>query len=74
MFKYLDTSVELLAGRQDTVVPPSMVRQHYFGMFEQGVDVSYHEFTCGHMGFTYHPKQDITSYILSAVAKGFADV
>eukprot|EP00958_Prasinococcus_capsulatus_P011438 scaffold1136_cov399-Prasinococcus_capsulatus_cf.AAC.2 len=71
MYHKLDMRVDLLAGEQDTVIPSSMVRQHYLNMQEQGVDVVYKEFACGHMGFTYHPRQDLTSYILSSLARGF---
>ena len=72
MYNYLDMKVELLAGEQDSVVPPSMVRQHYFTMHDKGVDVAYHQIACGHMGFTYHPKQHLTSFILSAFAETFS--
>jgi len=49
----LDIPVDLLAGKQDGVIPPDNVRHHYDQMLQQGVKVTYREFDTGHMDPTF---------------------
>ncbi|KAJ8630993.1 hypothetical protein MRB53_024316 [Persea americana] len=61
----IDVPVDLVAGRKDTVIPPSMVRKHYKLMKDQGVDVSYNESEYAHLDFTFSHREELLSYVLS---------
>lgn len=64
-YGFIDIPVDLVAGRKDQVIRPSMVRKHYKLMKEAGVDVSYNEFEYAHLDFTFSHRQELLSYVMS---------
>ncbi|KAM1098484.1 hypothetical protein ACFX19_015987 [Malus domestica] len=61
----IDVPVDLVAGRKDKVIRPSMVRKHYKLMDESGVDVSYGEFEYAHLDFTFSHREELLAYAMS---------
>ena len=64
----IDVPVDIVAGRNDGVIPPECVQRHVRHMEEQGVDVSYREFDYGHLEFSATVGHDLQSYILERIA------
>ncbi|XP_044477184.1 probable lipase C1672.09 isoform X2 [Mangifera indica] len=64
-YKLIDIPVDLVAGREDTVIRPSMVRKHYKLMKDSGVDVSYSEFEYAHLDFTFSHREELLAYVMS---------
>ncbi|KAF5445382.1 hypothetical protein F2P56_034433 [Juglans regia] len=61
----IDIPVNLVAGRKDKVIRPSMVRKHYKLMKESGVNVSYNEFEYAHLDFTFSHHEELLAYVMS---------
>ena len=61
----IDIPVDLLAGRKDNVIRPSMVKKHYSLMYKSGVDVSYNEFEYAHLDFTFSHHEELLAFIMS---------
>ena len=62
----VDVPVDLVAGKKDKVIRPSMVRKHYMVMIESGVaDVSYSEFEYAHLDFTFSHREELLAYVMS---------
>ncbi|XP_056175365.1 uncharacterized protein LOC115676704 isoform X2 [Syzygium oleosum] len=61
----IDIPVDLVAGRKDKVIRPSMVRNHYRKMKESRVDVSYSEFEYAHLDFTFSHREELLAYVMS---------
>ena len=62
----IDIPVDLVAGRRDNVIRPSMVKRHYSLMQESGVaDVSYNEFGYAHLDFTFSHHEELLAFIMS---------
>ncbi|XP_058091374.1 uncharacterized protein LOC131237557 isoform X2 [Magnolia sinica] len=61
----IDMPVDLVAGRKDRVIPPSMVRKHYRLMKNEGVEVSYNEFEYAHLDFTFSHREELLAYVMS---------
>uniref|UniRef100_A0A803P6T1 Partial AB-hydrolase lipase domain-containing protein n=1 Tax=Cannabis sativa TaxID=3483 RepID=A0A803P6T1_CANSA len=64
-YSFIDIPVDLVAGRKDKVIRPSMVRKHYKLMKESGVDVSYNEFEYAHLDFTFSHREELLAYVMS---------
>ncbi|PIM99715.1 Triglyceride lipase-cholesterol esterase [Handroanthus impetiginosus] len=64
-YGFIDIPVDLVAGRKDKVIKPSMVRTHYKLMKDAGVDVSYSEFEYAHLDFTFSHREELLSYVMS---------
>ncbi|XP_010695732.2 uncharacterized protein LOC104908335 isoform X1 [Beta vulgaris subsp. vulgaris] len=64
-FDLIDIPVDLVAGKRDRVIRPSMVRKHYNLMHEAGVDVSYNEYEYAHLDFTFSHREELLSYVMS---------
>ncbi|KAI3454898.1 hypothetical protein Pfo_011561 [Paulownia fortunei] len=64
-YSFIDIPVDLVAGRKDKVIKPSMVRKHYKLMKDAGVDVSYSEFEYAHLDFTFSHREELLSYVMS---------
>lgn len=64
-FEFIDIPVDLVAGRKDKVIRPSMVRKHYKLMKESGVNVSYNEFEYAHLDFTFSHREELLAYVMS---------
>ncbi|KAL2935496.1 Gastric triacylglycerol lipase [Bienertia sinuspersici] len=64
-FDLIDIPVDLVAGRKDKVIRPSMVRKHYNLMKEAGVKVSYNEFEYAHLDFTFSHREELLAYVMS---------
>lgn len=60
-----DLPIDLVAGRQDGIIPPEDVLLHYKAMEQAGVQVTYKEFNVGHLDVTFAVKDDIRHYVLS---------
>nr|XP_043614863.1 uncharacterized protein LOC122586905 [Erigeron canadensis] len=61
----IDVPVDLVAGRKDKVIPPSMVRRHYRLMRDAGLEVSYNEFEYAHLDFTFSHREELMGYVMS---------
>lgn len=61
----IDVPVDLVAGKKDKVIRPSMVRKHYRVMRDSGVDVSYNEFEYAHLDFTFSHREELLAYVMS---------
>lgn len=64
-YRFIDIPVDLVAGRKDKVIRPSMVRKHYKLMKDSGVDVSYNEFEYAHLDFTFSHREELLAYVMS---------
>lgn len=64
-YNLIDIPVDLVAGRKDRVIRPSMVRKHHELMKEAGVDVSYDEFEYAHLDFTFSHREELLGYVMS---------
>ncbi|GFP99976.1 lipase 3 [Phtheirospermum japonicum] len=64
-YGFIDIPVDLVAGRKDKVIKPSMVRKHYKLMKDAGVHVSYSEFEYAHLDFTFSHREELLSYVMS---------
>ncbi|XP_020532360.1 lipase member N isoform X2 [Jatropha curcas] len=67
----IDIPVDLVAGKKDNVIRPSMVQQHYRLMKDAGVDVSYSEFEYAHLDFTFSHHEELLAYVMSALKQAF---
>ncbi|CAN1788087.1 Lipase member N [Linum perenne] len=61
----IDIPVDLVAGKKDNVIRPSMVIKHYKLMKEAGVEVSYNEYEYAHLDFTFSHREELLAYVLS---------
>ncbi|KAK9669011.1 hypothetical protein RND81_13G102700 [Saponaria officinalis] len=61
----IDIPVDLVAGKKDKVIRPTMVRKHYTLMNEAGVDVSYTEYEYAHLDFTFCHHEELLLYVMS---------
>ncbi|CAA2988733.1 lipase 3 [Olea europaea subsp. europaea] len=64
-YGFIDIPVDLVAGRKDKVIRPSMVRKHYKLMKEAGVEASYNEFEYAHLDFTFSHREELLAYVMS---------
>lgn len=64
-YGFIDIPVDLVAGRKDRVIKPSMVRKHYKVMKDAGVEVSFSEFEYAHLDFTFSHREELLSYVMS---------
>lgn len=64
-YSLIDIPVDLVAGRKDKVIRPSMVRKHYKLMKEAGVEVSYNAFEYAHLDFTFSHHEELLAYVMS---------
>lgn len=64
-FDLIDIPVDLVAGRKDKVIRPSMVRKYYNLMKEGGVEVSYNEYEYAHLDFTFSHREELLAYVMS---------
>ncbi|KAF5733980.1 lipase 3-like isoform X2 [Tripterygium wilfordii] len=64
-YSLIDVPVDLVAGRRDRIIRPSMVRKHYKLMKEAGVDVSFREFEYAHLDFTFSHSEELLAYVMS---------
>lgn len=61
----IDIPVDIVAGRNDGVIPPECVRMHYEKMLNCGVGrVTYKEVDYGHLEFCTTVQHDLKKYIL----------
>ncbi|XP_047337590.1 uncharacterized protein LOC124941332 [Impatiens glandulifera] len=62
----IDFPVDLVAGRKDKVVRPSMVKFHHDLMKSAGVqEVTYNEFEYAHLDFTFSHREELLAYVMS---------
>ncbi|XWS48320.1 hypothetical protein CRYUN_Cryun13aG0065500 [Craigia yunnanensis] len=64
-YSLIDIPIDLVAGRMDQVIRPSMVQKHYKLMKDSGVDVSFKEFLYGHLDFTKSHQEELLAYLMS---------
>ncbi|KAM5571106.1 hypothetical protein ABKV19_011627 [Rosa sericea] len=60
----IDIPVDLVAGRKDKVIRPSMVKKHYKVMKNSGVNASYNEFEYAHLDFTFSHREELLAYVM----------
>ncbi|KAL9683774.1 hypothetical protein QQ045_021199 [Rhodiola kirilowii] len=61
----IDIPVDLVAGKKDKVIRPSMVKRHYRLMKNAGVEVSYNEYEYAHLDFTFSHHEELLAYVMS---------
>ncbi|CAK9186627.1 unnamed protein product [Ilex paraguariensis] len=66
-YEFIDVPVDLVAGRKDKVIRPSMVRKHYKLMRNAGVEASYNEFEYAHLDFTFSHREELLAYVMSRI-------
>lgn len=64
-FGFIDIPVDLVAGRKDQVIRPTMVKKHYRKMKNAGVDVTFNEFEYAHLDFTFSHREELLAYVMS---------
>ncbi|XP_078153224.1 uncharacterized protein LOC144548438 [Carex rostrata] len=64
-YHLINIPVDLVAGKRDRIVPPSMVKKHYKLMRKGGVEVSYNEFEFAHLDFTFAHREELLAYVMS---------
>lgn len=64
-YNLIDIPVDLVAGKKDKVILPSMIRKHYRLMKDGGVNASYKEFEYAHLDFTFSHREELLEYVLS---------
>lgn len=64
-YELIDIPVDLVAGRKDKVIRPSMIKKHYKLMKNAGVQVSYNEFEYAHLDFTFSHRDELLTYVMS---------
>ncbi|CAL1390871.1 unnamed protein product [Linum trigynum] len=64
-YGFIDIPVDLVAGKRDNVIRPSMVIKHYKLMKGAGVEVSYNEFEYAHLDFTFSHREELLAYVMS---------
>lgn len=64
-YHLIDIPVDLVAGKKDNVIRPSMVKKHYNRMKEAAVEVSYNEFEYAHLDFTFAHHEELLAYVMS---------
>lgn len=64
-YGFIDIPVDLVAGKKDRVIRPSMVRKHYKLMRDSKVEVSYNEFEYAHLDFTFSHHEELLAYVMS---------
>ncbi|WOL11474.1 hypothetical protein Cni_G20237 [Canna indica] len=64
-YNLIDVPVDLVAGRKDKVIRPSMVKRHYKLMRKADVEVSYKEFEYAHLDFTFSHREELLAYVMS---------
>lgn len=64
-YDVINIPVDLVAGRKDKVIQPSMVRKHYKVMKDSSVPVSYNEFEYAHLDFTFSHHEELLAYVMS---------
>ncbi|KAG8654313.1 hypothetical protein MANES_05G138900v8 [Manihot esculenta] len=61
----IDIPVDLVAGKKDNVIRPTMVQEHQRLMKDAGVDVSYKEYEYAHLDFTFSHHEELLAYVMS---------
>uniref|UniRef100_A0A7N0VF81 Partial AB-hydrolase lipase domain-containing protein n=1 Tax=Kalanchoe fedtschenkoi TaxID=63787 RepID=A0A7N0VF81_KALFE len=61
----IDIPVDLVAGKKDRVIRPSMVKKHYRLLKNAGVEVSYNEYEYAHLDFTFSHHEELLAYVMS---------
>ncbi|CAM8943613.1 unnamed protein product [Rhodiola kirilowii] len=61
----IEIPVDLVAGKKDKVIRPSMVKKHYRLMKNGGVEVSYNEYEYAHLDFTFSHHEELLAYVMS---------
>ncbi|CAH1428219.1 unnamed protein product [Lactuca virosa] len=64
-YNLIDIPVDLVAGKNDKVILPSMIRKHYRVLKEGGVTASYKEFNYAHLDFTFSHRPELLEYVMS---------
>lgn len=64
-YGFIDIPVDLVAGRKDQVIRPTMVKKHYRKMKNAGVDVTFNEFEYAHLDFTFSHREELLAYVMS---------
>ncbi|CAN1788077.1 Lipase lipl-1 [Linum perenne] len=64
-YRHINIPVDLVAGKKDNVIRPSMVLKHYNLMKDGGVKVLYNEFEYAHLDFTFSHREELLAYVMS---------
>lgn len=61
--------VDLVAGTKDGIISDQNVKIHRDRMEAVGLDVSYREFSYGHLDFTFAVKEELRNYLLKLIRR-----
>ncbi|KAG6508910.1 hypothetical protein ZIOFF_034292 [Zingiber officinale] len=64
-YNLIGIPVDLVAGRKDKVIRPSMVKRHYALMRKADIEVSYKVFEYAHLDFTFSHREELLAYVIS---------
>ncbi|XP_026407831.1 uncharacterized protein LOC113303058 [Papaver somniferum] len=64
-YELIDVPVDLVAGKKDRVIRPTMVKRHYKLMKDSAVEASYNEFEYAHLDFTFSHREELLAYVMS---------
>lgn len=64
----IDIPVDVVGGRRDRLIPPSMVRKHFDTMKNAGCQASYSEFEFAHLDFTFANREELMAYVASRLS------
>ncbi|KAG0607690.1 hypothetical protein M758_8G047800 [Ceratodon purpureus] len=64
----IDIPVDVVGGRRDRLIPPSMVRKHFETMKNLGCQASYSEFEFAHLDFTFANREELMAYVASRLS------
>lgn len=61
--------IDLVAGTKDGIISDQNVKIHRDRMEAAGLEVSYREFSYGHLDFTFAVKEELRNYLLKLIRK-----
>lgn len=64
----VDIPVDVVGGRRDRLIPPSMVRKHFDALKSAGCQASYSEFEFAHLDFTFANREELMAYVASRLS------
>ena len=67
-YDVIDIPVDVVGGRRDRLIPPSMVRKHFDTMKNAGCQASYSEFEFAHLDFTFANREELMAYVASRLS------
>jgi pimeloyl-ACP methyl ester carboxylesterase len=67
-YNVIDIPVDVVAGRNDRLIPSSMVKRHFDTMEAAGCQASFSEFEFAHLDFTFANREELMAYVTSRLS------